>query len=161
MSYFSTVYTYHIPLKWYNRLSRDTAFPTNCMCVQWRLSSACALWVIKGPKRLQADSGLWSDYVNAQPGLSPRWAHMQSCKACCRSALLFLNDEYKKVENNYELYFTCHFRGNLKHFCTNLYATVYKKSPGQTRHLSVPDNPCPILSLISPASSYKASVCPW
>ena len=41
----------------------------------WSESSLCAQWVAKDPSFLDADSKDWSDWVDAQAGLSLGWAH--------------------------------------------------------------------------------------
>ena len=45
-------------------------------------SSLCAQCVAKDPSFLQADSEDWSDWADAQAGLSLRWAHMPFCWFC-------------------------------------------------------------------------------
>ena len=51
------------------------------ICPVWSESSLCAQWVAKDPGFLHADSedtdqtGLWSDWVDAQADLSLRWMH--------------------------------------------------------------------------------------
>ena len=56
----------------------------------WSESSLCAQWVGKDLNFLHADSEDWSDWADAQAGLSLRWAHMSICWFCRAAAQMLL-----------------------------------------------------------------------
>ena len=77
---------YNYWLWWGRHMIRLMTKPTKWLCVQRRLRSACTsaqfdqsspcvLWVAKDPAFLHVDSEGWSDWADAQPDLSLRWAH--------------------------------------------------------------------------------------
>ena len=56
----------------------------------WSESHQCAHWVAEDPMFLHADSeDSWSDWVDAQTGLSLRWAHRSFCWFCHEAAQFF------------------------------------------------------------------------
>ena len=72
-------------LKWYetphDKTNKMTVRPAKIqislgICPVWSESSLCTQWVAKDPSFLHADSGLWSDWADAQADLSLHWEHM-------------------------------------------------------------------------------------
>ena len=59
----------------------------------WSESSLCALWEAKDPSFFHADSEDWSDWADAQAGLSLRWAH----RFCHALAHMFLGPVVQSV----------------------------------------------------------------
>ena len=74
--YSSKTYIHAILMIVFNKLLRKTQISLGIRLV-WSESLLCTQWVAKVSVLLQADSGLWSDWADAQADLSLRWAHSQ------------------------------------------------------------------------------------